>query len=151
MKLLDNQKELLEKYLEGDLNLEHFINRHSELQNVLKSKQITDKLLELLNKKYQDNFVPVSFALSSWELKDAKEVFGKGIKPKGLGEGAARAWFFEIQGHTIFLFVDSRGMSIEIEEGMNKKEYASVLTELILEMLVKPNSNFENYCKQSSF
>lgn len=151
MKLLDNQKELLEKYLEGDLNLEHFINRHAELENVLKSKQITDKLFELLNKKYKDNFVPVSFALSSWELKDAKEVFGKGIKPKALGEGAARVWIYEIQERTILLFVDSRGMSIEIEEGMGKKEYESVLTELILEMLNKPNPNFENFCRQSSF
>ena len=151
MKLLDNQKELLEKYLEMNLDLEHIINRHEELQNVLESKTIENKVLEVTTKIYKDNFVPVSFALTSWSVKDAKVTFGKGLKPKDLGEGPARLWFYEIQERTILLFVDDRGMSIEIQSKLSKKEYESVLTELILEMLNKPNPNFENFCKQSSF
>ena len=147
MKLYNNQKEMLEKYLSMRLNLHHFMNRHAELVNVLKSKQITDKLFELTQRKFKDNFLPVSFALSSWDVKEATKIFGKGIKVKDLGEGIAKSWFFEIQNKIVLLFVDSRGMAIEIEGEI--KDYESILTELILEMLDKPNANFKNYCKQN--
>lgn len=139
MKLLPNQKQEVERYINSEFKTESYMNNHSDLVKVLQENEI----LKVFKDKYDFNpgknsFFIFSFLLTTISIKQATELFGKGTRPGKLGEGNARCWIFEVQGKKMILFIDRCGSSIEFEPG----DFKNCFRELILFLLDNPTESF---------
>ena len=129
--------------LDHNKYFELYYNQELELQshmNFLFKKntfnKIMDNVLSFMREKYNininqfDSNMVFSIVMYGGNKDVLLNLLGRGKNTIRLGEGRASVYFLKINGKIVMLFLDSRGMSIEIEPTITQDEYKDIMTDL---------------------
>ena len=124
--LLDSN-EYLRKYFNRKLELSSYMNYYFQFRrdgniDILKNK---------IKNKYGWDDKTTEFAfimiLTTPTMQTLDNIFGNGVRTMRLGEGRTKVYFIKINGVIVMLFRDRRGLSIELEEGLNDIDFENTM------------------------
>ena len=139
------------KYFELYYNDHLYLSpRMNYMFNLDRDGELDKKIAEYLGiSEKSTNFADI-YVFSGRTKSELDKMFGNGKGTNRLGEGRATTYFIKVLGKIVLLFLDSRGVAVEMEARLTKEEYINISFELfkyLYENMDQNSKEFINYKK----